>query len=731
MQKQKKSPSFAMSRRAFLKLTALTGAAATVSCTTKNPEPLFSKEEIEGVVTEKWVPTSCLNCQTRCAINVRVVNNRAVRIVGNAKSAYSEGKTCPRAHVGLQVLYNPERFATLPLQRNPGHAKGDSIDLERDFTEISWNEALSVIRRKLLDTPADRLLLLQGLRPSSDEDLIYRFAQACGTTNLLTEDAIELDANHQGKRMADGRGASGYDLANTNYVLAFGANIVESEHPLARNLRMWGKMRRERPNRAKVVAFDPRYSVTAAKADEWIPIKPGTEGALAMAIANVIVEEKLFDAQFIENWTSGFENYKELVSHTQYSPERVASLVDVGADLIRRIAREFARSKPAIAWSGRGATSWPHGTYASHAIFCLNALVGSIDIPGGIVYQEYPPYQAMMPGMQGDDPRLSFRHAAELLLGHSVDLALGFHSNLIMSVPDQAKWHEALKRVPFYVHIGSARNEMVSYSDIVLPACTYLEEWAYENTLPGSGYAEVKIKQPVVEPLFNSRPVAQIILDIAKMMGTPTSEAFERIGNDPEGFVRHRTDPFIKWDSFKADGVWRGEDHTYGKYAQTFLTESNRFEFKSDKLGQVLKVEAALEGESSAYPFVLETYRPVMDIWNGNQNYPWAQEMFLVMHGRGWNNYIEINRETARHLKINDGDLVWVESKSGKLKATARVIEGIRPDTIAIALGQGHYCCGEWADRIGVNPNEIIELAYDEASGQAACANTRVKVYKA
>ena len=126
--------------------------------------------------------------------------------------------------------------------------------------------------------------------------------------------------------MADGNYShSAYDLALTNYILAFGASILESHKPLARNLRMWGKIRRERPNRAKVVVIDPRYSVTAAKADRWIPINPGTDGALAMAIANVIISERLYDSNFISNWTVGFDEYKELVLG-YYSPESVADI---------------------------------------------------------------------------------------------------------------------------------------------------------------------------------------------------------------------------------------------------------------------------------------------------------------------------------------------------------------------------------------------------------------------
>ncbi len=128
---------------------------------------------------------------------------------------------------------------------------------------------------------------------------------------------------------------------------------------------------------------------------------------------------------------------------------------------------------------------------------------------------------------------------------------------------------------------------------------------------------------------------------------------------------------------------------------------------------------------------MLSTYRPLLNIENGSQNYPWAQEMFLVMHGSGWTNFVEINRQTARALGIRDREMVWVESPFNKIKIRARVIEGIHPQVVSIAYGQGHYADGQWQKGIGVNPNEVIGVDYDHLSGQSSFFNTRVKVYKA
>ncbi len=762
---------FDVSRRTFLKLSALTGAAIAASSLIKHPaidSVVPPQENTVNEISEKWIAASCLNCPTRCATQVRVVNTKAVKIIGNPLSQVSEGETCPRSHIGLQVLYDPARI-TNPLKRtNP--EKGSEVDPK--WVPISWEQALNEVSTHLKSLRGElqphKLLLFQGLNTISAEDLIHRFADAYGTPNIISANALENEAEKSGEWMADGNYThSAYDLDNTNYVLAFGASILESHQPVARNLRMWGKIRRERPSRAKIVVIDPRYSVTAARADQWIPINPGTDGALAMAIANTIISEGLYDVDFVERWTTGFDEYKELAL-SYYSPEKVATITGISADVIRQIAREFSQTKPAIAWRGRGATSWTNGSYNSYAIFCLNALVGSIDVPGGVIYQEYPKYREM-PKLVEDDiasegktkPRLDLAKtnlfpAAEVVTNQVADsvisgspypikVAIGFNSNLNMSAPGTWRWDEALKKVPYYVHIAPFISEMADYADIVLPTPTFLEEWGYDHCPPGSGFAELKLKQPVVEPLYDTKSIIDIIFELTRRLGGTVAQSFNGIGEDAEGFTRYRTETIIPWKEFRETGVWVGPAYEYYKYDQIFNTPSKKFEFYSDNLATLLKGKGIYDrlaylphyekvkwlGDEDRYPLMLLRYQPLLNIENGSQNYPWAQEIFLVMHGTGWTNFAEMNYQTARTLGIKDGDMVWVESPFSRIKARARVFEGIHPQVVSIAYGQGHYVDGKWQKRIGVNPNEIIGVDYDHLSGQSSLFNTRVIVYKA
>jgi anaerobic selenocysteine-containing dehydrogenase len=770
--KELRQTTLKVNRRTFLKLTGCAGAVigANQIMGLDAAAASLSKKDSQGASEERWIPTSCLNCQARCATRVRVVNGKAVKVTGNPYSQVSEGKICPRAHIGLQVLYDPGRINT-PLKRT-NIEKGKAIDPQ--WVPISWDEALDQVTNRLKHLrergEPNQLLLFYGLDTISTQDLIYRFAEAFGTRNLISGDGLDVETEKSGHWMADGHYThTAYDLDRCNYILAFGADMVESSKPLSRFLRKWGKFRREKPNRTKVVVINPRYSVTAAKADEWIPINPGTDGALAMAIAHVVITEGLYDKAFIKDWTVGFDVYKELVV-SEYSPEGVSKITGIEPEVIRRLAREFAKTQPAIAPTGKEAINWPDGSFTSYAIFCLNALVGSIDVPGGVIYQENPGYKEMPPLIEDETARkgkekpiLDFRGTdrfpvakvvtnqipESILEGipYPTEMAIGFNSNFNMVAPSTGRWDGCLKKIPYYVHISPFISEMALYADMVLPSTTFLEEWGYDHSPPGSGFAEVKIKQPVVAPLHRSRSIMDILFAMSKRLGKGIAQSFANMGDHAEGFVKFRTENLIPWDAFLKKGVWIGEGYKYKKYHRIFLTPSQKFEFSSGNLKAILNKikkgneavldhlphykEAKFLGNKEQYPFILLPYQPLMVIENGSQNYPWAQEIFLPMDGVGWETLAEMNSETAKALKLKHGQLVWVESPFQKIRVKVKFSEGVHPHVVAVPTGQGHYSYGKWQKGIGVNPNEIIGVDYDTISGQAAFFNTRVKVYKA
>jgi anaerobic selenocysteine-containing dehydrogenase len=274
-----------------------------------------------------------------------------------------------------------------------------------------------------------------------------------------------------------------------------------------------------------------------------------------------------------------------------------------------------------------------------------------------------------------------------------------------------------------------------------------LEEWGYDHSSPGAGSAEARIKQPVVKPVGDSKPIGDILFHLAERVSGGVTKTFKDMGGSAEGFVRFRTSPLLPWEEFLKKGVWKGTAYQYRKYPRIFHTPSKKFEFVSGNLralqikkGRTVKEEIASSphysnvkwlGEEGQYPLILFPYQPLMVVENGSQNYPWAQEVFLPMHGMGWETLIEINREVGESVGFKNGQMIWVESPFEKIKGKVKLSDGIHPAVVAIASGQGHYAYGKWQKGIGVNPLEIIGVDYDRLSGQSAFFNTRVRVYPA
>ncbi len=762
-----------LTRRVFLKLSGITGAYlwATQKGIGQPETLLASPLQKKGQrAEERWIVTSCLNCSGRCGIRVRVVNHKAVKITGNPHSQVSEGKVCPRAHVGLQVLYDPDRILT-PLKRTSAK-KGRGIDPQ--WKPITWDQALEEISRNLKNLRENlrphHLLLFSGLNSRSSEDLISRFGEAFGTPNLVTGEGLDWEAEKVGNWMADGHfNVGAYDLDHTNYILSFGADLLESSPPVARWLRKWGKFRREKTIRTKVVTIQPWYSLTASKSDEWIPIKPGTDGSLAMGIAHILIQEDLFDHSFIKEWTVGFEQYRQTVLQ-HFKPEAVSKMTGIPTETLHRIAREFSQTRPSLAIPGKGATAWPGGSYVAYAIRCLNALVGSIDVLGGVIYQEEPTYRPIPKVSHDEISKKGLKEIPIDLRGtnhfpaahvvtnqiprsliegkpYPIELAIGFNSNFNMMAPSPRAWEEALGKIPFYVHVAPFVSEMALFADLLLPSTTYLEEWGYDHSSSGAGSAEVRIKQPVVNPIGESKSIGEILFLLAERVPGGVAKAFKEVGGCLEEFVRLRTSSLLPWEDFLKRGVWKGPAYQYRKYPRLFHTPSKKFEFVSRNLqflrereGGSLKEEIfplphppkwKWLGEETRYPLILFPYQPLLTFENGSQNYPWAQEVFLPMQGIGWASPAEVHTETAQRLNLKERDKVWIESPFGRIQTYLKVSENVPPGMVCIPFGQGHTSYGRWQKGIGCNPNEIIGVDFDRLSGQSAFFNTRVKIYKA
>lgn len=804
-----------ISRRDFVKAGSLGGAALAVF-PPSILAPKSASRAKKAIPVGDWVASGCNGCVGWCPLMVRVVEGKAVEIAGNPNSTWTGGKLCPRGLLSLQILYDPDRVKT-PLKRtNPNKGR----DQDPGWVAISWDEALNTIVDRMRDLRdkkmPERFAMFRGRYDTLSADLLYsRLAKAYGTPNAISHSAICSETSKAGNWYARGKYAySAFDFENTSFILSFGVPLLESNRPTSGNLAAWSKGRGRRSSRPKTVVVDPRYSVSAARADEWVPINPGTDGALALGIAHVILKEGLWDRKFVGNFKDAVNRFVpgKLVDEPAWQGYYTSGLVQwwnlylkdfnavaasketgIPEATIERLAREFATTRPAVTVRGRGSEAWPgNGTYNSYAIYALNGLVGSVDVKGGTNHYSSVNLSPELLETAQDDlaksatkkPRIDEKgtkkfpyadvitnNAADNILKefpYPIEMALGWWNNWAFSAPGSNRWEQVLDKVPFVVHHTSHLSEWSMYSDIVLPAKTYLEKWGAGSPAGGSTlYVGLTLFQPVVEPLYDTMSEVELALALGQRLGEhypSIKKSFEGIGgpygDTAEGYTKARTQEVWdklpgKWDEFRKKGTVNSGAY---KFKWEFDTPSKRFEFYSDNLKELfekLKVtEKDLDtyyikargdlvyvphyetpifiGDKTTYPLSLVSYKNALNQEGRSQNAPWAQELYLSpLHGEAWTNFAEINPETAKKFGIADGDTIFIESQVGKIKARVKLFEGVHPEIVAMCFGQGHWAYGKWAKDKGSNPNEITGVMYEHITGMSAYFNTRVKVYKA
>ncbi|MBI4331944.1 MAG: molybdopterin-dependent oxidoreductase [Chloroflexi bacterium] len=596
---------------------------------------------------DRMVPGVCQQCPGGCGIMVRVVNGRGVKIEGNPRYPSNRGTLCPKGAAGLQILYDPDRIHG-PLKRAGERGAGR-------WQPISWEEAINTVAGRLGELRSQGLAhtvaFMSGRNRGQMGGLIGRFCEAFGTSNDIGHSSICEDGSPMGHWMAQGwKAYAAYDWDNCDYLICFGAGFVEAWRPTARLLRAYGDMRRGRlGTRSKIVQVETRFSISAARADEWVPINPATDGAFALALAHVIVRDNLYDRRFVGDHTFGFEDWADKNGHRHlgfkslvlrdYAPQRVEGITGIPAADIERIAREFASKKPhCIAAGARGSSMQTNGPENRHAIHALNALVGSIDARGGVLRQIDPPFAAL-PAVVKDDAAASslrkgrvdyagtarfplagkvYQDVAERVIAgdpYPVKALITYYTNPLFSSTDIDPWKKAIARIPFVVTFSPYMDETTAHADIVLPDCSYLERWHDDVIYPSMGYPVWGIRQPVVKPLYDSRSSADVVIEIAQRLGGSVAQSFP--WKDFLELIRFRAQGVFKtakgsivaptfeewWDRFVKEGVWTDPSYPYAtenpdQWKRILATPSGKFEFYSQLLEE--KMEHLAEDEAKA-----------------------------------------------------------------------------------------------------------------------------------
>jgi thiosulfate reductase/polysulfide reductase chain A len=726
-----------ISRRDFLKAAGAGAAGAVLLPSILDGDlKAFAREPVKSkpIVWERVFHHACGICDSVCGTMVYVKDGRIKWIEGNpADNLGGHGNICVKGASAMRHVYDPDRLKW-PLKRtNPKKGK----DEDPGWVQISWEEAFDTIAKKFNDAIRDygpqSILLIT--RPKTADT---RLKKAIGTPNLINHVDTCYSSHQFAWMTTTGKGRPwSIDLQNAKYILSFGWDMPGKSKQCYLQPFLAAK-----DNRAKIVVFDPKMSLTAAKANEWIPIKPGTDLAVVLAMINVIVSENLYDKDYVDKYTTGLDKLAEHVK--QYTPEWASQISGVQASDIVRIARELATTKPAVIPTHKrdaGGPNYINSFQLARAEIVLSALIGSIEKPGGFYFPRQPKVRSMDEFAPVKYPEMketrridgvdqfplvkatglgnfgTFAHgltsAIEKGEPYPVKVALVNQYNLL-SFPNPDLVIDALIKLDFMAVVDILPSEMAQLADVLLPEPHFLERSGMEIRSYQSLWPQVLFREGI-GTLWDEKGWDSIVNGILEAMGktefkvdwTALEEAqLEDIGISEEYLKEH-------------NGIW--EDKKEPTSNLSFSTPSKKIEFYSSTLEK-------------------EGYEP-LPTWYDKKSHPSAQYPFYFIitrnpwarHGKLGNdpilmelqpsNFLHMHPDAAARLKLKEGDCAFVTSPTGhRLKMPVHITRNIRVDCVATEHGYGHWSKElRFATGCGTNDGDLIpEMTIQEALGRIA-----------
>lgn len=730
-----------ISRRSFLSLCAASGAALQLRA-------FQSVGKSAAVKPHSWsrgevIPSTCNMCVNRCGIQCHVVDGVLEKIDGDIRNPKTAGGTCAKGQAGIMTLYDPDRIK-YPLIRTGERGAGK-------WRRASWDEAFEYVAENLnriIERDGPESLLFSSCTDLT-EAFFIKFGKYLGTPNFVRHATLCLASRNVGYFATMG-GVPDSDLANAKYILMFGANRLESfELPHNRDL-MSGLQ-----NGAKLVVVDPRLTVTASKG-QWLPIRPRTDMALTLALMHVLVEEQLYDRDFVARLTTGFE---ELRAHlAQYTPEWAAAETDIPAQTIVNMAREMAVAAPAVViYPGRRSSWYTNDAQFRRTLAMLMALLGAFDVRGGNFFNagavklgsydwELEPVE-VAPRFDGfDEKTFPLAHHGDGGYIHLRDTILNgtgkypikgwmlYKQNPLAAVADSAKTMKMMETLDFICAIDIQPSQTAWMADVILPETTYLERMDPVWAPPGSTQY-IAIRQPVVKPQHEAKTLLEILqglgaaLDKRREFETPLREIFNFTIQD---YVDAELKPLaVDRATLMKQGMWvpPGQATVLGSYrngTQQFKTPSGKIEFVSERFRRngydPLPVYEPVQEQAGKQRLV--TGRYAWFTHASNQNNRWLN----AIHPE---NEVWLNPDLAAEKGIRDGEYVKVRSSVGEIRIKAFVTPRIRRDTVFITHGFGTNSAGQTtlygkggADQV------LMEGRADQVSNNQALHETFVEVVK-
>ena len=763
-------------RRSFLKWTsALAGAAIASGMIWDDKLGLFREAAAQEKYLKEgeWIYSNCNMCGGQSGIKVKVVNGRAVKIEGmsnpnniaNISANYDKvikdmavlyndkdaaGRLCSKGNSGLRSLYDPDRLKT-PMVRVGERGSGK-------WKAISWNEAINQVAENLqkIKDKYGAESLIWFSEDHSFTHIQQDFCKMYGTPNYHNHSNLCDVARKASFKLLMGNERPLADFEDTSYALVFGWNLLGA----TKWIHLPGIWNRGRAKGAKMVYVDPFCNQTGAKADEWIPIRPGTDGAMALAIGHVLIKKNLINKPFIDEWCVGFNEYANYVADK--TPEWAERITSVPAKIIERITTEIGETaragKPVCidVWSGPG-----HHTNAAlggYAITVLPALLGMIDKPGTMmepfkIGNKHHSIDVDLPSLK--KPRVDGK-GTKYILGHGSgiyvetrDAVLSgkpFHleagvpkagvfvfQNFVMSVPNTKKNIEFLKKLEYVVVHDTHMSETAELADIIIPGSVYLERYdftGYWVTWPVLG-----LRKPVVKSAINGLTEVEFWMAVMKKMGMKDKNDYSPTALSYDAYYADEYTPTLYskeqgWEAYKKTTLATTGKTEYEKFKKEVkmpdgATIDEKTGVVKDKTGTAIGVKIAdkiMKGfETPSKKLELSSTFLKKNKYSGLPEYSEPEDkptsefpLYLInfkqnehTHSRTFNNdYLMemkpdnpllINSATATKLGLKDGDAIWIESPYAKAKGTVQVTERIHPEVVALQHGYGHWGFGKVA----------------------------------
>jgi anaerobic selenocysteine-containing dehydrogenase len=697
------------SRRDFLKLAGV-GAATTAVLTGCGPASRYVKREPYMQMPEytyhgqsTYYATTCRECPAGCGLIVRTFQGRAIKPEGNANHPLNLGKTCARGQATLHGLYNPDRV-TDPLRR--GVRGGDSTQA------MDWDAAVQVVADALKNNPPGAIAFLMGAAPDHLFDLVSDLAGATGMNAPIRFGALGMfEARATLAKAAENlfgeAGLPFFDVGGARAVFSFGANFLETWLSPVSYTRGFAGLREARTKqRGRFVQFEARMSATGAKADEWLPLRPGTEALVALAIGRLAAELK---GGAMPRAFAGVDVLD------------AASKSGVNLPTLEHLANLFIHSPGALAIPGGAALGQSNGLAVAEAVLALNALAENFGKPGGVYLSASAPNQDQYHRPASAKEMSEFvqkmaRGEFKVLFVHGV--------NPVFELPKSMDFKGALNGVGQVISFATFPDETALEADFILPDHHGLESWGYQRVVTGSAQSALSGAQPVVTPYYNTRATADVLIAAAQLAGgrfaqaLPFKDEVEFLQSKVASLMTEADGSFSALDAptfmayFQQHGGWWKRSH--GLAAPDGANVLNR------NLDGAM-AEFAGEGEFFFVPFVSPT------LAEAGANKPWLQELPDPTTTVMWNTWLEMNPVTAHDLHIENDEVVRVVSEAGAVELPVYLYPAIRPDTVAMPFGQGHTAYGRYAGGRGVNPADLLGQHFNEA-GDLAFAGMKVRI---